>query len=214
VSDGLVGIRAIKRRFPLGALNPDDAADLHLVFSRWLPDLEPSSLAVTSLSNINNLIHPPVVLANAARIELAEPFLLYRQGMSRSTARLIEAIDQERLEILATLDQPAIPLAAWLQRFYGDQGLAGADLGEMLTGFAPWAAVHGPTLLDHRFLTEDVDFGLAPLEAIGIASGVATPTLSSLLTTLSRMTTRDMRVGATVLAERLLAVPRGARTSL
>jgi len=202
VRDGIVDIRAIKRRLPVGTPSNGDSAELQRVFHRWLADLEPSSLTETSLSNANNLLHPPMMLANAARIERAEPFLLYRHGVSGSTARLIEAIDQDRLAILAAVGRSPISLASWLQRFYGDQGLAGADLLEMLTSFAPWARLPGPTGFDHRFLTDDVSHGLAPLEEIAAANGVETPALSSLLTTLSCLTGRDVRAGAAAAASR------------
>jgi hypothetical protein len=199
-----VRIRAVKRRFPVGAFTAEAAERLSVMFRHWLPDLVPSSLALTSLSNTNNFIHPPLVLVNGARIEKGDKFLIFRDGLTPGSVRLIEAIDGERLAILGKLQLPKIALADWMRRYYEDQGMTGRDIDELLRTYPAFAGSLGPSRLAHRYLTEDVPSGLGPLEALGTEVGVPTPVLSSVITAVGCLLGEDLRQAAPADAKRLL----------
>jgi opine dehydrogenase len=46
---------------------------------------------------------------------------------------------------------------------------------------APNATIKSPSSLDHRYVHEDVGYGLVPMAALGRLAGVATPTIDSLV---------------------------------
>jgi opine dehydrogenase len=199
-----IQIRAVKRQVPLGARTIEMTEQLCAIFRRWIPDLVPSSLALTSLSITNNIVHPPVVLVNGARIESGDTFLFYREGLSPGAVRIIEEIDRERLAILDKLGLPLVALVGWMRRYYGDQGMVGRDVGELMHTFPAFGQSKGPNRLTHRYLTEDVAYGLAPLEAVGSAVGAQTPVLSAVITTVGCLLGMDPRATASSDASRLL----------
>ena len=46
---------------------------------------------------------------------------------------------------------------------------------------APNATIKSPSSLDHRYVHEDVGYGLVPLAAFGKLAGVPTPTIDALI---------------------------------
>jgi opine dehydrogenase len=206
-ADG-VRIRSIKRQFPVGPLHKEDSSHLLDIFRIWFPDLVESSLEETTLSNINNVIHPPVLLVNAGRTERADGYVFYRDGMSAGASRLIDRIDEERLALLKALDQEAVPITGWIERYYGDQGLTGATIGEMLNTLPALAKGQGPQTLNHRFVSEDICYGLAPMEALANRIGVETPYLSSMITTFSAICGSNLRAHAPELAQNTAFSPK------
>jgi opine dehydrogenase len=200
-----VELSAIKRRLPFAAVDGDaEGRDLDL-FRRYLPDLVASDLLTTSLSNTNHLIHPPLVIANADLIRAGTPFRFYRDGQLAVGAGIIESIDEERLAILDDLDLPRVRLVDWMSRYYGEDGLAGDSILEQLEGFGPFATSPGPVDFHHRYLLDDVRFGLAPLEAIGTRLGIPTPNLRDVVAAASELVGADLRADAAAIADSILA---------
>ncbi len=189
-----VRVRGLKRGLPVGVV-PHEQTPAAVAAIRSLGlDVAPAcSVTDTSLANTNVLIHPPLVLANWARLESGRPYRLYREGLSAAGARLIDAIDQERLRLAAALGAETISVADWLRHFYADQGMRGADVLELLGGFPAFESTLGPTSIDHRYLTDDVPFGLVPLAALGRAVDVSMPTIEAVITCLGALGGTDFR---------------------
>ncbi len=62
------------------------------------------------LNNANPIIHPPITILNAARIEVeGDNMFFYRDGVSPTVARLIRKLDEERMALLRALGYPAQP---------------------------------------------------------------------------------------------------------
>lgn len=214
VAGRTVNVSAVKRHLPIGVL---DAADERLVAELvrpYLPDLvRAETVLATSLANTNNVVHPPVAMLNAARIDAGVPFRFFRDGLSAAAARLIESIDRERLSVTDAVGLERIPIDEWFRRFYGDQGLAGEEIGRMLATFEPFAGSRGPTTLRHRYLVDDVRSGLAVIEAIGQQLGLQMPVTAALCEVISTLVGQDLRAGAADLASALLGRGRTAPTS-
>jgi opine dehydrogenase len=70
------------------------------------PQLElATSVLETALTNINATFHPPGMLMNAGWIEHSRgEFLFYHEGITESVARVIAAIDRERMAVAEALD--------------------------------------------------------------------------------------------------------------
>jgi opine dehydrogenase len=127
----------------------------------------------TSLNNANHVVHPPGILLNLGLVELGkEDWSFFFQGLSQAVCRAMEAIDRERLQILRQLCLPQVPALDWMLRFYSHQGLSGDTLYEALSTTPVHGASKGPRTIEHRYITEDVPFGLVPLASIGRQLGV------------------------------------------
>lgn len=205
VADRTATVSAVKRHLPIGVLEATDASAVTESVGPYLPDLVlTESVLATSLANTNNVVHPPLAMLNAARIDAGVPFRFYRDGLSLAAARLIEAVDHERLSVTDRLGLERVPIDAWFRRYYGDQGLAGDGIGPMLGTFEPFAGSPGPATLRHRYLVDDVGSGLAVLEAVGLRLGLRMPVTAALCEVISRLVGLDLRAGSADLASALL----------
>lgn len=200
-----VTIRLIKRHLPLGVLRATDTSRLAEALAPALPDVVPAAnVLATSLANTNTLVHPPLALLNVGRIEDGRPYRFYREAVGPGAARLIRAIDDERLRVTDALGLEHVSVEGWFGRFYGDQGMAGEDIGTMLHEFGPLGESLGPTTLDHRYIRDDVTYGLAVIEAVGRRLGHDLPVTTSVCTALSHVAGVDLRAGADEIARACL----------
>jgi opine dehydrogenase len=150
----------------------------------------------TAFMNINATFHPPGMLMNTGWIEHSGGnFLFYREGMSASVARVAEAVDRERMAIAAAL---AIPTKSFLEVFHrvGLTSHAGMDSGSIRAAClasAPNTTVKSPPALAHRYIYEDVGYGLVPMTELAQLGGVATPVMDSLITIANTALGEDLR---------------------
>jgi opine dehydrogenase len=212
VAGDTVTYRARKDRLPIGGVDARATADVAEALRRYVPGVEPVDTLVTSLANMNHVIHPAIALANLTRIDRGEPFHFYREGISPATMRIVSAIDRERRTLTDRLGQPDRSAEDWFATFYGEQGYEGRDLFDGLSTFPPFEGSLGPMTVEHRYLVDDVRYGIAVYEALGSALDVATPIISAVITTLCAATGSDLRDTASPLAALLLA-HHGARSA-
>ncbi|MEW5990691.1 MAG: NAD/NADP octopine/nopaline dehydrogenase family protein [Chloroflexota bacterium] len=214
VTGGTATISAVKRHLPIGVLEATDASAVTESVGPYLPDLVlAESVLATSLANTNNVVHPPLAILNAARIDAGVPFRFYRDGLSVAAAQLVEAVDHERLSVTDAVRLERVPIAEWFRRYYGDQGLAGDGIGPMLGTFEAFAESPGPATLRHRYLVDDVRSGLAVIEAVGQRLGLRMPVTAALCEIVSRLVGLDLRAGSADLASELLERGRTAPSS-
>jgi opine dehydrogenase len=161
------------------------------------PNVVPATNVLeTGFSNINAIMHPAGMLGNAGWIEkTGGDFLFYREGITPSVGAWIDAVDSERLEIVRLLGLP------W-QRFvdiFHQAGLTTAearDSGSAYQAIRESAAnftIKSPPSLDHRYIREDVGYGLVPMAEIGRLLGVKTPVMDALITLASTALGADFR---------------------
>ena len=176
----------------LAALPRTHTQDILALISDVYPSMEPgNSVLQTSLQNANPIIHPAVTLSNAARIEMTGgDFLFYEEGVSDSVGRLIEALDKERIAIgeqlgITVLSDPEMGMRQgyMLENNYGS-GYRKAP-GFLGIGAQP--------KLDHRYLNEDVGYGLVFMTALGKQVGVDTPGMNAIIDVASIVMAHDYR---------------------
>jgi opine dehydrogenase len=154
------------------------------------PGMEPAqNVLQTSLQNANPVIHPPVTLANAARIEgTGGQFLFYEEGVSDSVGRLIEALDCERIAIGAALGIRVLPDPEMGMR----QGyMLESNYGSAYRNAPGFSGIGAQSKLDHRYLNEDVGYGLVFMSRLARQIGVETPTMDSIIHITSVLMGRD-----------------------
>jgi len=161
---------------------------------RLIEDVYPSmeraeSVMQTSLQNANPIIHPAVTLANAARIDTrGVDFLFYEEGVSDATGRLIEAMDKERIALGSSMGVTVLPDPVMGMR----QGYMLADnYGEAYRNAPGFKGIGAQPQLDHRYLNEDVGYGLVFLSALGRQVGVKTPTIDAMIQVTSVLMARN-----------------------
>lgn len=179
--------------------------EIHNVFSNVVAA---ANVLETGFSNINAVMHPAGILGNAGWIEkTGGDFLYYREGITPAIGAWIDALDRERLEIVRTLG--LAPL-----RFVDIFHDAGLTTGEARDSGSAYQAIHesepnftikSPPCLDHRYIKEDVGYGLVPMAEIARLLGVRTPVMDALITLASTALGADFRVEGLTLEKMGLA---------
>ena len=190
-----VGIYSYTKSLMFAALPGTATRRLHAAVSPLFPEIRPaSSVLETGLANINAVFHPPGMLLNAGWIEATGgDFLFYRDGVTDAVGRLAAEIDAERLAVARALDVPATPFLEMF-RTAGLTTRAAMESGSISRACresAPNATLRSPPSLDHRYVHEDVGYGLVPITALGRLAGVKTPTIDSHIVLLSAATGID-----------------------
>lgn len=152
---------------------------------------EAKSVLETSLSNGNPVIHPAVMLLNAAFIErVNRPWQFYEEGVTPAVARVIEALDTERLALGAALGLDLVSEPEMSVR----QGYS--DVPDYLVAYRDgpgFQQLGGPDSLEHRYLTEDVAYAMVTWLELGEVVGVELPTIEAVVRLASEVLDRDFR---------------------
>ncbi|OGS42727.1 MAG: NADP transhydrogenase subunit alpha [Euryarchaeota archaeon RBG_16_62_10] len=148
-----------------------------------------SNVLETSLDNIGAIFHPGVTILNAARIESTHgDFEYYLEGVSPSSAKILEAADAERVALGAALGIHLHTARQWLYLAYDSPGKSLHDAIQATPGYK---GVRAPATLTHRYLLEDVPMSLVPMASVGKQVGVRTPTIEALIHLASIIHARD-----------------------
>jgi opine dehydrogenase len=146
-----------------------------------------------ALTNAGVVIHPPLVLVNAASIDGGE-FDIHAAGTTASARRIIDAVDAERIATRSGLGYPAphYEQATLYDETRAAEGLYGAGARAKLIASGLWRE---PLTYEHRYVSEDVVLGLTLFESAGRTAGVATPAISGLLGVFGALLGRDLTGG-------------------
>lgn len=173
------------------------------------PAIRPVATVLDTLFLYGNAIHhPPATVMNAGRIEATGgDYYHYHDGISPAVGRLIDRIDEERRAVAAAL---GVEAPRFVDHFFrmGYTTQAALDTGLAYEAFhqsEPDRWIKAPPSLDHRFLDEDVPFGLVPLAELGRFAGVPTPGMDALIHLASAATGRAYRATGLTLARMGLA---------
>lgn len=170
-----------------------------LVASKKIKELYPGlsvaeSVLETSLANFNAIMHPPVMILNAANIERTKgDFYFYSQGTTQSVGKVMEVLDKERMAILKALD---LSPTSFIDFFYKTGGTTkdayeSGSYYRITRESPPNALIKAPNDLMHRFLDEDIPCGLVPMSALGDLYKTDTPLMDSLITLASSINEKD-----------------------
>jgi len=150
----------------------------------------------TGLSNINAVMHPAGMVGNAGRIEAGRgDFYFYRDGITPAIAHVIGAVDRERLAIVRRLGLPALSFVDIFHQagLTSDAARQSQSVYQATQESAANRTIKAPATLNHRYLNEDVGFGLAPMSELAKLMGVETPVIDALITLASEMNRIDYR---------------------
>lgn len=155
----------------------------------------------TILQNANPVLHPVITVLNAALIERTRgDFCFYEEGVTPAIGRMIEAVDRERIEIGSALGLDIMndPEISVLQGY-----LEEADYASGYTNAPGFQGIRAQASLDHRYLDEDVGYGLVFLSELGKAVGTQTQMMDAVIMMASVLAEKDYRKDAPRTLERI-----------
>jgi opine dehydrogenase len=141
------------------------------------------SVLEADLLNVNAVLHPAGMVCNAGWIDATRgDFLFYDQGVGPAIARVIDAVEGERMALAERLGVPTVPI---LQVLHGAgyttaEAAATGSMHAAMRASEALRRIRSPASLDHRYLHEDVGCGLVPWIGLAEAAGLSTPTMAAL----------------------------------
>lgn len=169
-----VHIRTVN--LPMGVIPSTKTAETVGLFKKLFPETTACGNALdAALSNTNPIIHVSPSILNTGRIEFADDFYLYREGMTPSVRRVMVAADRERIAVRKALNmgEPHYALDPESNDVFKNQFGPGAlEAGQKM---------RGPLAVTDRYITEDVPFGLVFYASMGRLAGVETPICNALI---------------------------------
>lgn len=181
--DGAVTTTSRARAVRVGCLPGHEAAADWAV--RLFPGVSPApDVVVSSLSNVNMVLHPPAAVLGVAWVEASGgDFRFYVDAMTPGVGRVLNLLDAERLTVGKAYGHVLPPLIEEMAAIgTADHNAATAgDAVAAIRGGAANSTIKAPDSLAHRYYREDLAFGLKPFVALAEVAGVAVPIASALL---------------------------------
>lgn len=194
----LVHLNRTKESVPLACVPSWRIPELLNLVRPYFPGfVAGSNVLATSLENIGAVFHPVLTVLNAGWIESTEGnFQYYLDGISPATARILEAVDRERLTVAEALGIRTVSAREWLYLSYQSSG---ASILDAIKSTDAYRGIMAPPSTDVRYITEDVPMSLVPLASLGQQLGVLTPAINMIIDLACLMHQRDYRaIGRTV----------------
>lgn len=190
-----VGIFNVASDLLFAALPATRTDELHSRLVRLFPSLKKASNVLhTGLQDLNAVEHPAQALCNAGWLEHTKgDYYFYYEGTTPSVARVIEAVDRERIMLADAL---GVPTRSFVESFHA-MGYTSAEAArsgsvyQALQESEPNRYIKGPASLDHRYIHEDVGWGLVPWIHLAEIVDVPVPTMRALTILASEMNGLD-----------------------
>ncbi len=190
-----------KGGFLAAALPARDTAELVTTLKEMYPIVEPAkNVLETLLTDFNAIDHVAALIPNIGHVgNSSGEYRLFKEGVTPAVGRIIQAVDRERLAIMKVLGLKQTTYEEWLfkQGFIErvENTVYDAIQKSTLKGVIPC----GPSITQHRYITEDVPYGLVTMASLGEMLGVSTPVIRSLIALASAMNQKDyMKEGRTL----------------
>ena len=171
-----ITVRAV--RLPTGVFPAAQAARALEVIRAAYPAVQPCGDALSgALMNAGPIIHPPLILMNAAPLEKFERWDIHSEGTQPSVRAVTDRLDGERIALREALgfSPPHFPLA---DHYTSDRWMYG-DAHQRLVDSGDWR--EPVDLYAHRYMTEDTVLGLAFLVSVARWAKHAAPVAEGLL---------------------------------
>jgi len=181
-SDGPAEARIfrIKDAVPLAALPATRTSlALDMIHEAYPEFIDGGNVLQTGLNNMGAIFHPALTLLNAGRIESTHgDYQFYIDGVTPSVARVLEALDRERVTVASSLGLRARTALEWLKMAYDADG---EDLHEAIHNQPGYYGIKAPPTLNHRYIFEDVPMSLVPIASLGQRYGVSVQGMDSMI---------------------------------
>lgn len=151
------------------------------------------SVVEAALHNPNLIVHTVGAIMSIPRIEKTKgDYCMYHEVFTPSVWKILESLDNEKMNVMEKLGCKRISyVEACKFRNTLDDTRNAKDVFFWYAGMPTRAK--GPTVVDSRYITEDVPQGLVLLETLGYKLKVKTPVCTSLINIASASLGRNFR---------------------
>ncbi|HTP73467.1 MAG TPA: NAD/NADP octopine/nopaline dehydrogenase family protein, partial [Burkholderiaceae bacterium] len=185
-----ITVRAV--RLPTGVYPAREADRALAVIREAFPSVHGCGDALSgALMNAGPVIHPPLVVMNAAPLQHFERWDIHNEGTQPAVRAVTDRLDAERIAVREALGYgaPHYPLA---DHYLNDRWMYG-DAHKKLVKSGDWR--EHIDLHHHRYVSEDIELGLAFLASVARWIGVDAPVAHGLLGVAGGFLGRDLRRG-------------------
>lgn len=185
-----ITIRAV--RLPTGVYPANRSDEALACIAQAYPSVLPCGDALSgALMNAGPIIHPPLVVMNAAPLQGFERWDIHNEGTQPVVRAVTDRLDAERIAVREALGYgaPHFPLA---DHYTSDRWMYG-DAHKRLVDSGDWR--EHIDLHHHRYVTEDIVLGLAFLASVARWAGCDAPIAHGLLAITGGFLGRDLRQG-------------------
>lgn len=189
---GHVEVLGIKNVLGIAALELQDTENYINEISQLLPNKLKKYQNVLHLGFefTAGITHPVNALFNSARIDNQDlDFYFYKDGISQKTCKIIEKIDEERIEISKMYGFRSQNYLEIMREFYN------FDFKNIYQFFKK-STTHNkerlvPTSLEHRYITQDIPFVLVPWYSLGKKKNFTAKTMENVINLFSIMNSEN-----------------------
>ena len=181
-------------RLPTGVLPAKLTDHAMNILNQAYDSIEPIEDSLSgALMNAGPVIHPPLIMLNAAPLQHFEAWDIHNEGTQASVRSVTNLLDRERMNIREALgySKQHFPLSDhYNKEGEGDEWMYGRGAHGKLTDSGDWR--EKIDLHTHRYMLEDTRLGLSFIISVGKWAGVATPVAEGLLNIASAITGKDL----------------------
>lgn len=173
-------IHRVKDAVPLAALPAYDTPVVLEAIKEFYPEfIDGKTVLHTGLNNIGAVFHPTIMINNIGRIESTDgDFEFYHDGVTPTVARLMEAVDRERVNVGKALGIELLTAREWLKLAYEADGDC---LNEAIHNQDGYNGINAPRTINHRYINEDIPMSLVPLASLGRKFGIKVRAMESVI---------------------------------
>lgn len=190
VEKDLLFLKSMKNRIEIASIPTKEIDGILKELQSFFPQLVGAeNVLYTSLSNSNPIVHCPINIFNLARIESGEPFLMYKSDYTSPLGvTYVEGLDRERRLIMERL---GITPVSQLDIFNKSWGQNYKSIYEALKNIKSYQTTVAPISFDFRHFTEDIPFGIIPIQLLGNKYQIDTPYADALISLYSVALNKD-----------------------
>jgi len=180
--DYSVWIRGFKHKLGIALFPEKDSDNAFSTLKEIYPNFcKRNNVIETSFSNVNPILHIPIMLFNLSNIDNEIDCLFYHKALTNSICKVVEALDKERMAINRIEGINIKPILEIVKAFYSYQGAHGNTLCEFFNSNPIYRWSKLPITLHHRYIMEDVPFGLIPMYSFAKQFHFNNTTMKSLI---------------------------------
>jgi opine dehydrogenase len=174
-----VHIFRIKHSIPVASIRAHLIPKVISKLRQYYPQFVPGdNVFKTSFENIGSVFHPALCVLNAGWIEHDIDFQFYHEGATPAVTKILEKIDNERINVAEAIGIRAISARQWLYIAYS---ATGNTLFEAMRKNIGYSGILAPRSLKVRYMEEDIPYSLVPIASTGKMLNVSTPTINSVI---------------------------------
>lgn len=150
-----------------------------------------NSFLETSLGNVGMVLHCIPFMLNTGWTEcIAAEYKYYYDGITPTIGRFIQHIDDERVAVGAALGIKLETTMEWMKREYATKG---TTLYDCIQNNKAYKEIDAPKSVFHRYIFEDVPYGLVPFERLGNELGIDTRYITVAIDLANALVEEDFR---------------------